>query len=343
MRRYDFALIGFGNVGRALARHFLERRALIADQHAIDLALTAVVDRGAGLHDAGGLPLEALARFKENYGALAAWPGVQASLRPDELRARGIEGIVIALPTHLADGQPGLGLTRAALDCGLDVVLADKGPALHALPEFEEMAARVGASIGTSATTGCALPTLSMLRTWFGAARIAEIRAVLNGTSNLILTRLRQPGTSYATALQEAQGSGIAERDPRLDVEGYDTAIKLLILARGLLDPTLQWSAVERRGITDLPDALIEAAQRGPDRLRLVGRAWRDGGHARITVAPELVEPGDPLYALDGAEKGVTFRSADLGDLTIAGGASSRTGTASALLRDLIAAARARR
>ena len=343
MRRYDFALIGFGNVGRALARHWLERRAAIAADHGIELALTAIVDRGAALHDASELPVAALTQFKEDYGALAAWPGVGAALRPDELRARGVEGVVIALPTDLAAGQPGLALARAALDCGLDVVLADKGPALHALPELEEAASRAGASLGTSATTGSALPSLDVLRAWFGAAKVASIRAVLNGTSNLILTRLRQPGASYASALAEAQQAGIAEPDPRLDVDGFDTAIKLLILARGLLDPTVTWESVERRGITDLPPALVAAAQRGPDRLRLVGRARRDSARTRISVAPELVEPGDPLHALDGAEKAVTFASADLGALTVAGGASSRIGTASALLRDLIAAARARR
>ncbi|MBM4015609.1 MAG: hypothetical protein FJ293_11685 [Planctomycetes bacterium] len=342
MRRYDFALLGFGNVGRALALHWQERRAAVAAELGIELALTAIVDRGAALHDATNLPVAALAKFKQDYGALAAWPGIGPALRPDELRARGVEGVVISLPTDLATGQPGLGWARAALDCGLDVILADKGPALHALPELEESAALAGASIGTSATTGSALPSLDVLRTWFGAARVTAIRAVLNGTSNLILTRLRQPGANYASALAEAQRAGIAEPDPRLDVEGYDTAIKLLILTRGLIDPTLTWDAVERRGITDLPPGAVAAAQGGPERLRLIGRAWRDGGRTRIVVTPELVAPGDPFHALDGAEKAVTFRSDDLGELTVSGGASSRTGTASALLRDLIAAAAAR-
>ena len=343
MRRYDFALVGFGNVGRALARHFVERRASVLERFGIELALTAIVDRDAMVFDPAGLPLADLARWKESYGALVAWPGMQPAARPDELRSRGIEGLVLALPTNLIDGQPGLGLARAALDCGLDLVLADKGPALHALPELEEAAARVGASVGTSATTGSALPTLTVLRTWFGAARIDSIRAVLNGTSNLILNRLRQPGVSYADALAEAQREGIAEPDPRQDVEGFDTAIKLVILARGLLDPALTFASVERRGITDLPELLLESARRGPERLRLVGRAFRDGDRARVVVAPELVSPDDPFHPLEGAEKAVTFRSADLGDLTLSGGASSRTGTASALLRDLLAAARARR
>jgi len=343
MRRYDVALVGFGNVGRALARQFDERRAELAAQGDLELALTAIVDRGAMVHDPAGLPLGELVRFKEQYGGLAAWPGVQQAVRPDELRSRGVEALVLATPTALADGQPGLAIARAALDCGLDLVLADKGPLLHAMPELEETAARVRCSLGTSATTGCALPSLTPLRAWFGLARIEEIRGVLNGTSNLILTRLRQEGATYAEALAEAQREGIAEPDPTLDVEGIDTAIKLFLLARGLLDPSVAWSQVERRGITELPESLVASARSGPGRLRLVGRARRAGASVDLTVAPELVAPGDPLHSVEGAEKAVTFVTREFGELTLQGGASSRLATASALVRDLLAAARARR
>lgn len=343
MRRYDFALIGFGNVGRALALHALERRAQLRDAFAIDLALTAIVDRAASVADPLELPVAELVRFKEQYGALAAWPGAEGAVRPDELRGRGIEGVVIALPTDLERGEPGLSLARAALDCGLDVVLADKGPALHALPELEESAARASATLGTSATTGCALPRLSAVRDWFAGAAIDSIRGVLNGTSNRILTQLREPGADYAAALAQAQRDGIAEPDPRFDVEGWDTAVKLVILARGLLDPAVTLAQVERTGIAELPPALLAAARAGPERVRLVGHARREAGGVRLTVAPELVAPDDPLHAADGAEKAITFTSGDLGPLTVLGGASHRRGTASALLRDLLAAARARR
>ncbi len=343
MRRYDFALIGFGNVGRALAHHVGERRAALANDFGIDLALTAILDRGAMVAAPDRLPVAELARFKSQYGSLAAWPGVESALRPDELRARGIEGVVIALPTNLVDGEPGLSIARAALDCGLDVVLADKGPALHALPELEESATRANATLGTSATTGCALPRLSALRDWFAGAAIDSIRGVLNGTSNRILTQLREPGSDYAAALAQAQRDGIAEPDPTFDVEGFDTAVKLVILARGLLDPQATLERVERTGITHVPAALLAASRTGPQRLRLVGRATRTARGVELRVAPELVEPGDPLHAADGAEKAVTFHSGDLGPLTVLGGASHRLGTASALLRDLLAAARARR
>ncbi len=349
MRRYDFAIVGFGNVGRALARHYEARRALIRDRFEIELRLTALVDRAGSLFDPEGLPIDDLARFKESYGSLGAWPGIRPALRPDELRGSGVEGIVIALPTNLECGEPGLSLTRAALDCGLDVVLADKGPPLFALPDLEEQAARAGVFLGTSGTTGSALPSLSVLRGWFGASSVTEISGILNGTSNLILTRLREPGATYESALAEAQRAGIAEPDPRLDVEGFDTAIKLVILTRGLMSQGATLASVERRGITGLAPELLEEGRRGSGRLRLVGRARRESTTrgtvttTHITVAPELVAPDDPLHDVDGTNKAIHFCGDDLGEFTLIGGASSRVGTASALLRDLIAAARGRR
>jgi homoserine dehydrogenase len=227
VRRYRFALLGFGNVGRALARHFVQRRELLAARFGVELALAAVADRSAALFAPDGAGFDAariaeLAARKEAGRPLAGQPASEPPLRAErlDLRARAIDGLVVALPTNLDGGEPGLALARAALADGLDVLLADKGPALFALPELEQLAAARGRFLGTSATTGSALPSLAVLRGWFGGGTLAEIRGILNGTSNLILSRLREPGATYASALLDAQRAGIAEPDPRLDVEG---------------------------------------------------------------------------------------------------------------------------
>jgi homoserine dehydrogenase len=344
MRRLRFAIFGFGNVGRALARQVAGRRADVRTRFDVELELAAVVDRGGAVvanEDATPLDGEELARFKESGRPLSQWRDATKAPSIAELRGRAIAAIAITLPTNLDGGEPGLSLARAALEAKLHVALADKGPPLFALPELEQLAARRGRVLGTSATTGSALPSLAVLRGWLAASRVDEIRGVLNGTSNLILTRLREPGASYDAALAEAQRTGAAEPDPRLDVEGFDTAIKLVILARGLIDPHAELDRVVRRGITGLAAELLERARRGPERLRLVGRAVRESDGVRITVAPELVAPGDVLFDVEGTRKAVTFRSEDLGEMSLVGGASSLAGTASALQRDLIAAARA--
>jgi len=342
MRRYDFAICGFGNVGRALARHHAARAARVQEQFAVDLRLTWVADRSGAVFSPDGIDAEGLAKLKADGGKLADAPGAQPPAAPDAMRASGVEGIVIALPTDFEKGEPGLTLARRSLDCDLDVILGDKGPALLALGELEEHAARAKVFLGTSATTGSALPSLSVLRRWFAAARVDQITGILNGTSNFILTRMRERQASYDDALAEAVAQGIAEADPRLDVEGFDSAIKLVILARGLIDPAATFAEGQLHGITDLPLDLVRAQSGGSGRIRLIGSAVRENGRATITVAPALVAPDDPLFFVDGSQKAIRFVTDDLSEMTLVGGASSVTGTASALLRDLVAAAIAR-
>jgi homoserine dehydrogenase len=343
MRRYDFAICGFGNVGRALARHLVERAARVREKFDVDLRLTWVVDTSAAVFTPEGVDVEALTHLKGGGGHLADAAGARGPANPDEIRATGVEGIVVTLPTDYEHGEPGLTLARRALDCDLDVILGDKGPALLALDELEEHAARAKVWLGTSATTGSALPSLAVLLRWFAASRVDEITGILNATSNFVLTRMRDNTATYEEALNEAVLQGIAEADPRLDVEGFDTAIKLVILARGLMDPAANFAAGQIHGIADLSADLVRAQAGGGGRIRLIGRAVREDGRATISVAPTLIAPDDPLFFVDGAQKAIRFHGDDLGAMTVVGGASSLTGTASALLRDLIEAAAARK
>lgn len=343
MRRYDFGIFGFGRVGRALARHFAERRERLRKSFDLEANLTWVVDSHAALFAPEGIPVEELAKLKEGGASLVDAPGARAGATPETLRETGVEGIVLALPTDLEHGEPGLTLVRKAIDCELDVVLADKGPALFALPELEERALRNRVSLGTSGTTGCSLPSLDVLRRWFAGAQVDEITGILNGTSNFVLTRMRASTLPVAQALTEAlaeaNAQGLTEADPVLDVEGFDAAVKLVILARGLIDPRATLAQVDRHGLTQLDESLLRAQAHGSGRVRLIARAVRGPERATMTVAPVLLPPDDPLFFVDGAQKAVRFVSDDLGAMTLVGGATGPTGTASALLRDLVTAA----
>lgn len=305
MRSFTYAIVGYGNVGRALAEHVDERRERIACEYGLEMELVATV------RSADTLTPEGLAK-----------------LAPD--------CVAICLPTNRETGEPGLTWARGALASGAGVVLADKGPALLALPELEEEAARRGAFVGASATCGSSLPTLSFARRELAGAEIREISAILNGTSNMILTLMRERGVTFAEALAEAQRLGIAEPDPAYDVEGWDTAVKLTILARALLDRSVSLAGVDRRGIDTLDPALVEHERATGGRLRLVGRARRDGTLTRLTVAPEVVAPDDPFYLVEGAYKAAKFATDDLGDLVVMGGASGRRDVAASMLKDML-------
>jgi homoserine dehydrogenase len=147
---------------------------------------------------------------------------------------------------------------------------------------------------------------------------------------------------SLTEALAEANAEGLTEADPVLDVEGFDAAVKLVILTRGLFDPRATLAQVDRHGLTGLDESLLRAQAQGSGRVRLIARAVRGPDRATMSVAPALLPPDDPLFFVDGAQKAVRVVSDDLGAMTLVGGASGPTGTASALLRDLLAVALAR-
>jgi homoserine dehydrogenase len=149
--------------------------------------------------------------------------------------------------------------------------------------------------------------------------RVAEIRGVLNGTTNYILTRMQQGETSFGEALAAAQASGIAEPDPYLDVEGWDSAAKILILAKELMAAEVRISDVSRIGIGPEIESLIRIGRNSGRVVRLVGRARIWQGRVRVSVAPKLVEPDSPFYAVSGTSKAAVFRTERQGPVLIHG------------------------
>lgn len=333
MKPYRYAIVGFGNVGAAFAGHAAERADRVAATHGIELRLVAVMDSTAALVDERGLDGRDLARWRESGRRLSERDGARPLA---SVALGGVECVAVCLPTNRETGEPGLTWARAALAAGAGVVLADKGPALLALPELEREAARRGTFVGASGTAGGALPALSVAKRELAGAEVREIAAILNGTSNMILTLMRERGASFDEALAEAQREGIAEPDPSYDVLGWDTAVKLTILARSVMDASLSLADVDRRGIDAIDPALVERATATGARLRLVGRARRTPEGVRLTVAPETVAPDDPFYLVDGPFKAVKLTTDDLGELVVMGGASGRRDVAAAMLKDML-------
>ena len=337
MNLLRYAIIGFGNVGAALARHVHERADRVAQRYGVELRLVGVADSSGYLSQPSGLDGRELAAWREAGRRLAELEGGHKHCGLEDVLSGGVDVVVVSLPTDRDTGKPGLTVARAAIAAGAHVVLADKGPALLALPELEREAAARGVTIGASATVGAALPTLSVARRELAGAEISEIAAILNGTSNMILTSMRVDGVSFHEAVTQAQRAGIAEPDPSYDVQGWDTAVKLTILTRALIDERCTLDRVGRIGIDELEPEFVELANRTGGRIRLVGRAVRNPDGATVTVAPEIVGPDDPFYLVEGARKAVRFDTDDLGELVVTGGASGRRDVAAALLRDILA------
>lgn len=336
-------LCGLGNVGRALLELVAERGDEIHRRYGLRLVLSAAVDVGgaavaseedvpaAGLldHLRGGRAVETFAPF----GA-AGVTGKAAIERADA------DVLIETTPTNLVDGEPGRTHVFAALEHGMEVVSANKGPIVLFYREIHELARQKGCGVHISAATAAALPTVDVGQFCLAGARLLEIEGILNGSTNYILTRMQQDGCSYEAALKEAQELGIAETDPRLDVEGRDTANKIVLIANRLFGASLGPKDVALEGITGITPGDVSAAAAAGKVIKLIGTARRTDSGMTLRVAPKQLDKDHPLAAVHGSEKAISYLTDTMHRITVSGGKSSPVGAAAALLKDLINAFR---
>ncbi len=266
-------LAGFGNVGKSFFK-------LI--QNCPEFELSAIVRRSGGWIN-------------------GQWE--QGLTVPDALD-RILPDIFVELtPTDKQTGQPALSYLRHALQLGCSVVTANKGPILFAYDELTQLASQNNVTLQYGSTVGGALPTLIVAQEGLAGSQITAIEGVLNGTSNYLLTRmeesvLQEVPLRYDELLCEAINAGIAETDPSFDVEGYDTAIKLLIIAHTLWEDSrpLTLRDVRRTGMTGITPQEMQAAIHRGERIKLVASAYRNWhGELQLIVRPEFITPGSYL------------------------------------------------
>ncbi len=157
----------------------------------------------------------------------------------------------------------------------------------------------------------------------------------MNGTTNHILTEMQERGLSFDEALARAQADGIAEPDPSLDIEGWDTAAKILILAKDLMGAKARIDEVSRIGIDAEIKSLIQAARERKGRVRLVGRARIWQGRVRVSVAPKIVRQDSPFYSVSGTSKAALFRTEEKGEL-LAFAKSGRDAISQIIIDDIL-------
>jgi homoserine dehydrogenase len=333
------AIIGFGNVGRAFAELIEERRDWLRANYNEELRVVGLSDRSGVIINPDGLNAAALMQLKQSGRSLET-AGAQTVTPAEAVRlfaAAGTQAVIETLPSGLkTEGEPAITFAAEALSRGLPVITANKAVLLFAGSKLERLAADKGVRFAHSGATCAALPTLSFARRELIGAQIIAIRGTLNGTTNYILTRMNEDGLSFDAALAEAQDKGIAEPDPRYDVEGWDSAVKLLILANALMDAQVSLEQVERKGIDEIPERMIEGARSGKLAIKLIALAQRHGQEVRLSVSPQLVGPQDQMYSVRYSNKAVEFQTDLYGTLLVTGGASSRAAVAATLLKDVI-------
>jgi homoserine dehydrogenase len=282
------ALYGFGNVGRALARMILATRA--------PFTVTALAtNRHGAVVDGDGIDLVAILAGTDL--PLRAAPPV-ASLPADVL--------VEMTPLDPRTGEPALTYIREALTSGMHVVTANKGPIARAYRELDALANERGRVLRFEATLADCLPVFTLRRAALPLAKITAIRGIVSSTNNHILTAAAT-GVPFADSLAEAQRLGIAEADPRNDLEGHDAAAKATILANVLMDADLAPEDVSREPIDEQAANTARTAAQSGDRVRPVIEIVRRGDAVVASFAPRRLGPLDPLYAVDDFSMGLVF------------------------------------
>jgi homoserine dehydrogenase len=324
MKKVSVALFGFGNVGRAFAQYLTD--------NSVDIRIDAIADSSGGLILTDDLSLERAAPYKEASQSLSEMaPGQIISDHRAFIRAlpdAGINMLVECLPTNIVTGEPGLSLITEALKSGINVVTVDKGPLVHGFETLQQRARASGVQIRYTGTTGVGIPSL------LAGDRVVEIRGVLNGTTNYVLTEMQRNNRSFQDALAQAQADGIAEPDPSLDIEGWDTASKILILAKSLMGAEARLDDVSRIGIGPETESLIRTARDSGRVVRLVGRARIWQGSVRVSVAPKLLRQDSPFYSVSGTSKAAAFRTQNAGEV-IAKSLSGRDEIAKVIVDDI--------
>lgn len=339
MKTVRIILCGCGGVGKEFLQLIADRGEEIGQKYGLNLSVVAVVDyKGAAMTDAAGLPIAELVDFVKQGNEVQTFKvhGKKGITGLEVINQLDADVMVEATPTNLVDGGPAKDHVFAAIDRGMEIVSANKGPFVLFYEEVFKKAGEKGCGLHISAATAAALPTLDVGLTCLAGTRIQSAEGILNGTTNYILSQMRNKGTAYDDALKAAQEMGIAETDPSYDVEGKDTANKIILIANQVFGKTFGLDDIVVKGITNVTPEDIKAATKDKKVIKLIGTAQMTEGKIRLSVEPKILDENHPLALINGSEKAITYMTDTMGEITVMGGKSSPVGAAAAVLKDLI-------
>ncbi|MFC7319591.1 homoserine dehydrogenase [Halobacillus campisalis] len=336
----NIAFIGFGGVGQALAEILLEREQSLQKQYGLDAKIVAVADMMKGsVYHPDGLDVKELIACVREKGSLEAYDGGASVTKGlssiDTITQSNADVIVEVTFTDVKTGEPAITHCRTAFKHGKSVVTTNKGPVALAYRELAEMADQNDVYFGFEGTVMSGTPALRMPMETLAGNTITEIRGILNGTTNYILTEMEK-GQSYEEALQKAQQLGYAEADPTSDVEGYDARYKAAILSNYIMGIPIAHTDVECEGISRITLNQVQSALKEGKRWKLLASIKQENGKVRASVKPECIESNDPLASVSGATNAILYECDLSGPILLTGAGAGLKETGFSLLIDLI-------
>lgn len=324
MKVVKIGLAGLGSVGKSLMQIFIDKEKLLEEKYNIQFQIVYLSDSSGTAIDSH-FDIKQILELKKSRKHLSdldfkndpnyKFANKFAVEQQLELLKESSPLILFeATPVNPKTGNPGLDLCKTALTNGIHVVLANKGPLILAFQELHKLAAAHKTHILFSATVCGGMPIINIGRRDLLATKITLFRGVFNSTTNYILGEMIK-GRSYHDSLAEAQERGIAETNPSLDVEGWDTAFKLVICSNAILGYSCGISDIKVEGITKLTLQDIQKAKDQGMVYKLIAKAEQISNENpqkslyQLSVAPTLLLQEDFLAQVNGWEMGVELKS----------------------------------
>lgn len=335
------ALIGGGYVGQGFLSVLRKKRELIRSRYGISFELVSICDRLSGsiLSPTGLRIHEVLPLLEDGQGLLEYSPADQTCIKGLDVMA-GIElsqadVIVECTYSDLTTGEPATTYIRKALSSHKHVVTCNKGPVALHFNALRELARSSGVQFRFEGAVMSGTPVISMLSTNFRVDTVLEVRGILNVTTNYILQSMER-GKHLDDVLKEAREKGMAEMNPDLDIDGYDSMAKLLILMNVMTGGEMPPGNIRREGIRNVTPRDIEAALEKDLRYRMVAHAWRDeDGSWKGHVGPFKLSLKDPLYGVKSTRNALHIRTEDRGEVYLEGPGTGKLETGATMLCDL--------
>lgn len=342
MKQFNLCFIGFGNVGRALARLLVAKAGELREQYGIEFRVTGVASRRIGwlAKSQGSNGWEGFEIANLIANSSAPEEAIALSNIGDWLREARPHAVFETTSLNPETGQPAIDYLRAVLQSGAHAITANKGALVYGYQELSQLAQANGSRFLFESAVLDSAPVFSLFRETLPVARLRGFSGVFSSTTNVIIETM-EAGRSFAEGLKTAQELGVTETDASHDIDGWDATVKVCALASVLMNIPLKPNDVSREGIRELTHQQVQTARAEGKPFKLIARAKSTGdGKIIATVRPEQITLSDPLGNVRGTSLAIHFELDMMPGLTITSHRPNLQSTAYGLLADFINAVR---
>jgi homoserine dehydrogenase len=292
--------------------------------------IVGAFDSKGGVVEPSGLDLNRLVEVKKKFGTIKNYDKTKKNWSGLDI-INNVEADVLIETTasNYKDAEPGMSHIIAAMKNGMHVISVNKGPLALAFPSLMELATYNQVLLKFSGTVGGGTPILDYAKNSLRGEEITSFAGILNGTTNYILTNMAH-GMSFSESLKDAKSRGYVEADESLDLDGFDAAAKLVILANWVMGMKVTMPDIQRTGIRNVTTKDIKDAAKKNCAIKLIASCNKE-----LIVSPREISTDDPL-CVNGTLNAISFTSEHSGTQTIIGKGAGGTETASSILRDLL-------